>query len=229
MIDPVYILIRSSGRPKFFNAMWESIQEQTYPNIVTIVHSDDPADEYIKGDIVIESTRDPKAGKGFYNLYNNRLLQMVPGREGWIVFLDDDDKYASPDAIERFVANSLPDHLNVARSRRWENTVYPRRWRFQKSFQSECFMLPARYKDASYWWNKRGGDHYYTRQLTKFLPINWIDDLLVAEAQVGKGRGERNDLGDPIAPPKSDQWKDVDDIIDFFLDKGFNMQFRGYR
>ena len=52
MNDPVYILIRTANRPIFFRNMMESIKRQTYKNIVTIVHSDNPNDLYVEGDIL---------------------------------------------------------------------------------------------------------------------------------------------------------------------------------
>ena len=72
---PFYVLIRTSGRPKFFVEMMKSIKAQTYPNIITITHTDDPADTYATGDIIVSSQRIPKSKErtGPYNLYNNKL------------------------------------------------------------------------------------------------------------------------------------------------------------
>jgi hypothetical protein len=182
--------------------MMESIKKQTYKNIVTIVHSDDPRDEYVTGDIIIKGTAyGPEHGNGTYNLYNNRLLRAIPSdKPGYFHFIDDDDKYASPDVIERFVKNSKPDHVNLARVKRWNNTIFPRHWKNQKSFQTECFFVHTDYRLTAKWWGNKGGDHYYSKQLTKKLPINWIEDLVVCEAQEGKGHGKKLDKGGKIAP-----------------------------
>jgi hypothetical protein len=192
---PVYILIRTSGRPKFFACMMESIRKQTYPNIVTIVHSDDPRDEYVEGDIIIRGTcYSPQYGNGTYNLYNNRLLSAISG-EGWYHFIDDDDKYAGNDVIERLVENSKRDHINIARVKRWNNTIFPAKWGQQKSYQTECFFLHTDHRLKAKWWGNKGGDHNYSKQLTKILPINWIDGLTICEAQEGKGHGLKKDKG----------------------------------
>lgn len=193
---PVYILIRTSHRPKFFAGLWKSIQEQTYPNIVTITHSDNKHDKYVKGDIIVRSAPNPSAGRGFYNLYQNVLLTNIPNIPGWYVFIDDDDIYAAPDAIERFVKNAVPTHINVARADRGNGRIWPKTWKGQKVFQTECFMLHTKWRKLGKWWAKQGGDHYYTKQITKKLPINWIDNLIVCKAQEGKGKGRRLDKGE---------------------------------
>lgn len=194
---PVYILIRTSNRPVFFAEMMESIKNQTYKNIVTIVHSDDPRDEYVTGDIILRDTAyGPEHGDGTYNLYNNRLLKAIPGdKPGYFHFIDDDDKYDNPDVIQRLVESAKPDHINVGRVKRWNKTIFPRRWKNQKSFQTECFFVHTDYRFKAKWWGNKGGDHYYSKQLTKILPINWIEDLIICRAQEGKGHGQRLDKG----------------------------------
>lgn len=209
---PVYILIRTSGRPRFFARAMESVKNQTYENIQTIVHTDDPRDEYVEGDIIIrDSAYGPEYGSGFYNLYNNRLLNAIPDAPGWYCFLDDDDEYAAPDVIARLVEASKPDHINVGRvQRRLKKNVrtFPEKWKAQKSFQTECFFLHTDYKNRAKWWPHLGGDHYYSKQFTtairglknqSILPINWIENLVIAKSQEGKGHGDKLDAGG--APP----------------------------
>ena len=191
---PVYILIRTSNRPIFFKNMMESIIKQTYKNIITIVHTDNTNDKYVTGDIVIHGEK-IISGTASYNLYCNTLLDSVPDIDGYYMFLDDDDMLFSDDAIEKFVSNCQKDKINVARVMRWNFEIFPKRWEQELSFQTECFMLHNSHRKLATWWDKRGGDHYYTRQITSILPINWIDDLIIAKAQDGKGNGECLDLG----------------------------------
>jgi glycosyltransferase involved in cell wall biosynthesis len=197
MDSPVYILIRTSNRPQFFARMMETVKNQTYKNIVTIVHSDDPRDEYVQGDIILRGCAyGPAFGSGPYNLYNNRLLKAIPAdKPGWFHFIDDDDEYASPDVIEKFVKASKRDHINVGRVERWNGTIWPKNWGYQKSFQTECFLVHTDHKSKAKWWGNKGGDHYYSKQLTRILPINWIDNLLICKAQEGKGHGRKFDQG----------------------------------
>ena len=195
-ISPVYILIRTSKRPLFFRNMIESVKIQTYPNIITIVHTDDPSDKYVEGDIIIRSNRDISKGRGHYNLYCNKLLQSIPDDPGWYHFIDDDDLYYENDVIERTIEKAKDTHVNVVRSQRWGNTVWPKNWGSQMSYQTECIFMHTNHKNLGSWWSKTGGDHNYTRQLTDKLPINWIDGIIICKAQKGKGRGRRYDLNE---------------------------------
>lgn len=197
MLDPVYILIRTSGRPEYFKKMMETIKKQTYKNIVTIVHSDDPRDQYVCGDIIINGTAyGPGYGNATYNLYNNRLLRAIPRENpGWYHFIDDDDEYFDENVIENLVKNSQRDCINVGHVIRWNNTIWPRNWKEQKSYQTECFFLHTDHRLKAKWWGHRGGDHNYSKQLTKILEINWIDNLIICRAQEGKGNGKKLDKG----------------------------------
>src|SRR5690606_14820581 len=80
---PVYLLIRTSERPSKFRVMMQSVRNQTYPNIITIVHSDNEKDEYVEGDIIIRGEKlTVENGSGFYNLYCNALLDAIPDGPG---------------------------------------------------------------------------------------------------------------------------------------------------
>ena len=157
------------------------------------MHTDDPRDAYVEGDIIIRSERDVNAGRGHYNLYNNKLLKSIPDGEGWYHFIDDDDEYYDEFSIENLVKNAKRDHINVCRVKRWNETIFPAKWGNQRSFQTECFFLHTDHKLKATWWNKTGGDHHYSKQLTAILPINWIENLIGCKAQQGKGRGLRFD------------------------------------
>lgn len=198
---PVYVLIRTSSRPEFFKRAYESVKNQTYKHIITIVHYDNFDDlQYIEGDIKIFSPRKECHGPGHYNLYCNKLLENIPDSAdrsgGWYHFLDDDDMYTAPDVIERLVNAADENAVNVGRSKRAEGVIYPKKWKGQNSFQTECFFLHVKHRKSATWWNKRGGDHHYSSQLTANLPINWIDDLIICEAQAGKGFGRCLDLNE---------------------------------
>ncbi len=179
--------------------MMETVKFQTYKNIITIVHSDDPRDEYVDGDIILHGTAyGPEYGNGTYNLYNNALLRAIPSGPGWFHFMDDDDEYAAPDVIEKLVAASKPGYVNVAHVQRVMRrgvVQFPDKWGSQKSYQTECFFLHTDHKGKAKWWGNRGGDHHYSKQLTRILPINWIENLLICKAQEAKGHGNKLDLG----------------------------------
>lgn len=192
---PVFVLMRTSGRPSFYATCMESISRQDYPHIITIVHKDSRNDLYCHdADIVLYSDRIEANGPGHYNLYCNKLLQAIPDiADGWYHFIDDDDAYSTDDVISQLVAMSDRDKINVGKSQRADNVIYPARWGGdQDSFQTECFFLHLSHRNKAHWPHTRGGDHYYSKQLTAMMPINWID-LLICKAQAGKGYGLRMD------------------------------------
>lgn len=186
---PIYVLIRTSNRPKFFETMMKSVKEQTYPNIVTIVHSDNENDTYVQGDIVIRSEH-LNEGSAPYNLYCNKLLEAIPS-EGWYCFLDDDDMYCNPTTIEKLASNAKEDYINVGKVHRGIATL-PIKFKDSNVFHTEGFLLHTKYKNLAQWNNRRRGDFFYTRQITDKLPINWVD-MVICKMQEGKGCGRRED------------------------------------
>ena len=194
---PVYVLTRTSHRPGYFSVMRKSVLEQDYPNIIHIVHSDDPRDDYVEGDIIIRGPcYGPEFGNAPYNLYCNRLLDAIPKEPGWIHFIDDDDFYMAPDVISKLVSLAEHDKMIVGRVVRKRKdldtqnadnvTVVALR---RKTFQTERFMFHTDYKQRARWWAHTSGDHNFCAQLNQILDISFYPDLWIAEAITGKNRG----------------------------------------
>lgn len=120
MKQPIFnILVRTSGRPNYFQGCIKSIFGQHYPKtlINLLVHTDDPVTySYVKGQQmnapfnfkIVTSDRkavydkEAPSGKPFqntylyyapYNLYFNKMYQHC--EDGFILFMDDDDKFTS--------------------------------------------------------------------------------------------------------------------------------------
>ncbi len=103
----IYILTRTSGRPKFFEMCKKSIESQTYKKHVHVTSCDDETTcKYVKRyeetTTLVPVSRIPKKGKRNcpYNMYNNNLIKRVP-QGSWIIFLDDDGKFYDNEALER--------------------------------------------------------------------------------------------------------------------------------
>ena len=188
-MDTLFILTRTSGRPQFFKRCRESVKALSWPNVVHIVHCDDPRSEkYIDCDILVKGVaHGPNMGTAPYNLYNNRLLDAVPF-DGWVYFLDDDDELTGPDVFD-FLNGADKKKMHICKAMRWNETIWPKSWGTQRSFQTECFVNWLPNAKLSKWWSDKGGDHYYTRRLTKSLKLSW-HDVLVCKAQEGKGHGK---------------------------------------
>jgi len=191
-METLFILIRTSRRPEGFRVLMESIRNLEYPNVCTIVHTDDPRDSYVEGDIIIRGEVYPRGyGSAPYNLYQNRLLQAVP-HNGWVHFVDDDDCYTKAEAFN-FLNGANKTKMQVCKVSRWDGKIFPKKWKKQNSFQTECFVLWSGIAKKFKWWAEKGGDHYYTRQVTRVTQIDW-HDTIICEAQNGKGHGKRIDV-----------------------------------
>lgn len=193
---PVYLLIRTSNRPIFFFNMMQSIQKQTYKNIITIVHTDNKNDTYAYGDILIQGKKIESENAAPYNLYCNTLLKTVPDTDGYYMFLDDDDIFFDNNVIERLVKASNPDSINICRVMRWNFEIFPKRWKDPRyGAQTECFMIHTKHRLLAEWWDKKGGDYDYSRKIQEILPSNFIEDIISCKPQEGKGNGKAHDLG----------------------------------
>ena len=191
----VYVLVRTSKRPDKFRRCYESIRNQSEKNICVIVHTDDPRDTYVIGDIVIRGQTFPRAsGNAVYNLYCNRLLDIVPLDDAYVHFIDDDDVYYDNYVIEKLKEKAHRKKINVCKTQRWNDVIFPRSWLSQLSYQTECVFMPAVIAKAARWWGNKSGDHYYTKQLTARYDTNWID-VIACRAQAGKGHGRPDTVG----------------------------------
>jgi glycosyltransferase involved in cell wall biosynthesis len=97
----VNIITRTHNRPKYFQVCRESILNQTHKKINHIVGSDTVCDYHDCIKLELLPVRYPVAEYGSYpapwNLHLNELQKYA--KEGWVMFLDDDDKFVYNDSI----------------------------------------------------------------------------------------------------------------------------------
>ena len=211
----VNILTRTSRRPKYFKKCIESIRNQSYPNINHLISvDDDVSEEYVKeytdNYIRVERyngkipSRDPLLGVRMpapYNLYLNELREKV--KDGWIMFLDDDDIFIEKTAIEEMInaANSEDDLLLW--KVRFPNRTVPGNELFKKKiialnhFSMIGFMYHKKYDDVATFDYFSGGDYHFISQLApKMKSSVWIDKIYTGiqrNNQMG-GFGRKDDL-----------------------------------
>lgn len=187
----VNILTRTSGRPRFFNECVSSIETQTYENIRHIVCADDEASyRYAKDktDTVIKAPRKPKLGEyglmhAPYNLYCNKLMEEV--KEGWIMFLDDDDIFLNEDSISSIVENINNDKNFLIWKVKFPQRIIPT-WSFGKSMihlgdiSSIGFMFHERHRWAAQWDEVKGSDYRVALKLFLLLKPRWINQVYTA-------------------------------------------------
>jgi hypothetical protein len=96
----INILVRTSYRPKSFKILLDSIQNQTFKNIRIIIgYDDDRALSYIPKEIESIRLHKDLSKPFFYDNYCNVLKNLV--KEGWFVFIDDDDILLDNTSLER--------------------------------------------------------------------------------------------------------------------------------
>ncbi len=212
----INILTRTSGRPLGFRKCHESVVKQTYQNIRHIVSYDNPEDLDYLEKYDVEKKRVRKAGrlrkrllpreKGHakfepYNLYCNSLLKEV--KDGWIIFLDDDDMLLNENVIQLIVdiINSQDEKTLIL----WQ-TLYPdgkvipettlviRSEILYKHIDTACFTFNSKYKKVVKWDAWQGADFRFIKELAELIPKQkWTCQPLTRKNNFGDF-GRRNDL-----------------------------------
>jgi len=186
------VITRTANRPKFFSQCRRSITTQTERPYHLVGH--DVADDlaYIKADtsVFLESA----IGRG-HNLYFNTLKHYVPSNHPWIIFLDDDDHFTTPDAIMK-IKNSIIDENSLIL---WQvqfpaGRVVPASVGHPPQ-PGEISGLGFCYH-VKHWVNWPGtafGDYFVISQLYNRLQPIWIPEVLTG-LQAEPGGGRREDL-----------------------------------
>ena len=174
IIEPFNILMRCTYRPNYFKKSIESILNQTYTNFkVIICFDDDNCLEYLEEyknheKFTIIKSREVDKTEEFYNLYCNQLLEYV--REGWILFMDDDDMYSCPDALLE-IRKNLQDKNDflVWKFKSGGCIVGPKNINNIKfaTIGTPSFCFYYEFKNLSRWDNKMGADFRFIDNLLK--------------------------------------------------------------
>lgn len=207
----INILTRTSGRPKGFKTALNSVRSQTYKNINHIVATDDIESEsylrsekvdylfFNRNDFLKKITPQYKSNRKMpHNLYFNEMIKHV--QEGWIIYLDDDDRLSSNTIIEELVDQIEPtDDLLLWKTKfprhLVKGSILPPKFGPPKigKIDGHCHGVNARCKDKIEWpgWSK-GDFHVINKLYNEIENKRWLDLILVEKSQHGKG--ERNDI-----------------------------------
>lgn len=168
----IYILTRTYRRPRLFQECVDSILSQQYPKIRHIVSYDDAdtlvyVKKYTHPYKVVDLTQKKK--KYHPNQYIDFLYEHIPQQEpGWVLVLDDDDKFMTPNAI-----GYLLSHLKDATSMpiwmlyRPDKYIYPR----DKStpivgeIGSCCYIYHSSMIQKGFWKGDSIGDFSFFKHL----------------------------------------------------------------
>lgn len=201
----VFVLTRTSGRPKMFKRLRENLQAQRFDgSIIHVVYSDDPNDDYVEGDYVVRGRRQLRGKHNNFpwELYNLTLMHQVQSlrKPGFIIFIDDDDTPYDENSIQTIVDNANHDSILFWKVERENGRISPIEWKADLSTLEgrlcwEAGTFHTRHLSKALEVgvdNRDGGDGRFWASLAKRLPMIWLDRVLM-KPQVGKGHGRRRD------------------------------------
>ena len=211
----INILTRTSNRPNGFNMCVNSIKNQTYDNINHMVSYDNDLDlnyiddynvvkvridrgEAIKNDKSV-NPNNPSFWFSPHNLYCNYLLDEV--KDGYIMFLDDDDMLLHENVIEVIVNNIVNEDTILIWKMQYpdgrllpDNTSYKNKTIRLGGIGSPCFLFHSKWKDLYRWDGYKCGDYRFLDKLYKQIPNNkWINSPFIRLNNSG-GHGNRGDI-----------------------------------
>ncbi len=215
MKDPlINVLTRTSGRPNCFKEHVDSLREQTYKNINHIVCTDDKASEpylkkegvkdfiYIDREALINNDGSEKAilasTKDYFpqNLYFNSPYLIDRATEGWVIYLDDDDRFATNTSVED-IANLIKQHnedtlIYFQMYRHPSGQVLPANgWNLNPTscgIGGSCFSFNVKYKKHAVWDNRKCSDFRVIQKLQAAIPHKaWEQKQFIYVRQDGIG------------------------------------------
>jgi hypothetical protein len=203
----VNILLRTSGRPNFFNECMRSIREQTYKNVNVIVGTDDEQSaRYVQPYKVIHVKYKPNVNvpdapedfadgrsiygaKAHYNTYLNHLAKEV--RSGWVLYMDDDGRFASRDSLADLVKEIRTDDDMIIPRVKVLTQVIPTDEYFGippvNCQITGAWLFHSKYLPFVNWEPYRKGNYRVARVLYKLCKPRWVNMILTHSDIVGNG------------------------------------------
>lgn len=174
----INILTRTGTRKGYYRTLKDSINLQSHTNIRHIKSNDNNRCSYLsKEEDVINVNRNKKLGKGFYNLYLNKLAEET--KEGWVIILDDDSKLINTTFIEelsKICDESSEDEVIIYKVKIYKKKVkrvVPDNKNFSdKQFKRcdidmACFCIHHSVFSNFKFQSIRGGDYYFLDSIRK--------------------------------------------------------------
>ena len=198
----INILIRTSNRPNCFSHNIDSILKQNYHNLnLFISYDNDLTKEYIINKLdhknlnfkIIQVT--PNNNQYYYNDYCNHLLNEV--NDGFIIFLDDDDKFNHHNAL-KYINDYLTDDIFLVWDYfRADKIIGPKKGQIKKGNITSCgFCYNSKYK--SFWPSEINADYTFIDNLLKNneLKVGKLNKVLTSSINLNiiYGQGKREDI-----------------------------------
>lgn len=212
----INLLVRTSQRPNFFRLCYNSIKEQTYKDINLIVNYDDVSSlEYLKGyeidqltNYAIKFIPDKKENRMIggvecqkfpFNLYFNEMYKLC--KPGYIMFLDDDDCFASRDALSKIIKGGGNSKAVIFWKVSILNMIVPSSSNFGKApvccdISGIGMAFHSDYIRFAYWDEYNKSDYRVANSLWQNVENRiFIDEVLTKSNRLkNRGHGKRDDL-----------------------------------
>lgn len=210
----INILTRTSNRPNGFEINYNSVHGQTYENINHIVAYDNEDDlEYIKNydniDVIKidrqnlidnDTCENPMTGKySPHNLYFNEMIKNV--KDGWVVYLDDDDTFTHTRVIEQIVKeiNQADDNtLIMWKFKLGDSLILPKEISDERppkinNIGGSCIAFHTKHKEYAIWDSWKCGDFRVINNLYNNLPTHRFINKVYVDAPI-PGSGNKIDI-----------------------------------
>lgn len=183
MSELINILIRTSNRPELFARCYESVRHQTYSNIRVIVSFDSCKTNYLPDGIEAVAVCKSADRPFFYDLYCNELKEH--GKEGWFLFLDDDDFLHSPTVLQQLAQHFDGDHGAIICQFLRNGMPKPSRSYIKGKVVRDghiglpSLILKAEHADKLYLDGYKSGDYRAILKITQEIKTKFIELVVV--------------------------------------------------
>ena len=201
----INILTRTGTRESYYQTLKDSINLQSHTNIRHIKSNDNDKCNFLsEEEDVIKVNRKKKIGKGFYNLYLNKLAEET--KEGWVIILDDDSKLIDTTFIEelsKICDESSEDEVIIYKAKIYEEKVkrvVPDNKNFsnkefkRRDIDMACFCIHHSVFSNFKFIGKRCGDYYFLDSIRKSnnYKFKYVDLPLGIWANYDGAKGGKN-------------------------------------
>ena len=193
--EELTILIRTSNRPGYFNECITSILEQAYENFKIIICYDKVEslkylNKYKKHPKIHYFPISVNSNKRYkFNLYCNYLMDKV--KSGWIIFLDDDDKFTHNKVLQ-MINNNIESNntIYIWKFLRADMIVFPPNLNDIKlgEIDTTSICFHSKHKNLSQWGDEQYGDFaFYSKFINSFkkILINSIFTEIIDKSLIG--------------------------------------------
>jgi len=199
MDNLINVLTRTNKRPQAFKRCVDSINSQSYKNIrhIVSVHNEESYEYAINScDTVVmvkEEMGKPQYGNNYepYNLYINKLIDEVKG--GYIMFLDDDDFFTSPDSLKKTIPY-LEENALLTWFVDCATKIIPDKGSLMAPvliptcITASSFIFHSNHKWAAKWDAVRGADYRCAQRLSWLLGYKWLHEIIVTIPSASGGK-----------------------------------------